>query len=151
MTDLVSRFHLRTAPRLLASAEEAAAALEFAILAPVFILLGTGMIAYAIYFGAAHSVQQLAADAARTSIAGLSTAERQALVTAFLDANADGYVFIDRAHLTYDLSPRAGDPDEFSVTLHFDASGLPIWNLDVPLPLPSHTITYSSMIRLGGL
>jgi len=43
---------------------EGAAALEFAILAPAFLLLGAGMLAYAIYFGAAHSVQQLAADAA---------------------------------------------------------------------------------------
>ena len=73
-----------------------AAALEFAILCPVFLLLAIGMIAYAIYFGAAHSVQQLAADAARVSIGGLSTTERSTLVGTFLDNNAGGYVLIDR-------------------------------------------------------
>jgi len=40
--------------------------------------------------------------------------------------------------------------DEYSVTLRYDATALPIWNL-LPLPLPSHTITYTSLIRLGGL
>ena len=128
-----------------------AAALEFAILAPVLLLLGTGMLAYAIYFGAAHSVQQLAADAARTSIAGLSDSERKTLVGAFLDANADGYVLIDRSALSYAVAASPADPAEYSVTLSYNAAALPIWNLYLPLPLPSHTITYKSLIRLGGL
>ncbi|TIM19494.1 MAG: pilus assembly protein, partial [Mesorhizobium sp.] len=42
-------------------------AIEFALLAPIFILLLLGMVAYGIYFGASHSVQQIAADAARTA------------------------------------------------------------------------------------
>src|SRR5690606_19342562 len=71
-------------------------AVEFAILTPVFLLLLTGMLAYGIYFGAAHSLQQLAADAARIAIAGLDEDERDSLVDAFLDANADSYVLIER-------------------------------------------------------
>jgi len=39
-------------------------AVEFAMLAPIFVLLLPGMVAYGIYFGASHSVQQIAADAA---------------------------------------------------------------------------------------
>ncbi|HVX79853.1 MAG TPA: TadE/TadG family type IV pilus assembly protein [Devosiaceae bacterium] len=130
--------------------DSGAAALEFAILAPVFILLGSGMLAYAVYFGAAHSVQQLAADAARTSIAGLSADERRTLVNRFLDANADNYVFITRANLSAALSSETTDPNEYSVALSYDATSLPIWNLYLPLPLPSRTITYVSVIRLGG-
>jgi Flp pilus assembly protein TadG len=137
--------------RRLASNDAGAAALEFAIVGPVFLLLGVGMIAYAIYFGASHSLQQLAADAARTSIAGLSSGERNALVSTFLDNNAGAYPFIIRHSLTYAVEPRANDPNEYSVTLKYDASNLPIWDLYVPLPLPSRTITYSSVIRLGGL
>lgn len=82
------------------------AAIEFAILTPVFLLMLFGMIAYAIYFGAAHSVQQLAADAARTSIAGLSGAERNTLVKAFILNNAEGYIFVDAADLTYEIADR---------------------------------------------
>lgn len=132
------------------AAEQGAAALEFAIIAPVFLLMMTGMIAYGIYFGAAHSVQQLAADAARTSVAGVTDAERESLVQQFLDNNADDYVLIDRDHLAYTAAPKANDASEFHVTLSYDAAALPIWNLYPPLPLPSTTITYSSDVRLGG-
>jgi Flp pilus assembly protein TadG len=132
-------------------AESGAAALEFAILTPVFLIFATGMLAYGIYFGAAHSLQQLAADAARTSIAGLTDDERASLVTAFLDQNTDGYAPLDRQALNYEVGPAPGEPDEYRVTLSYDASDLPIWDLYPALPLPSRTITYSSMIRLGGL
>ena len=45
------------------------------MLAPIFVLLLPGMVAYGIYFGASHSVKQIAADAARTAIAGLNQTE----------------------------------------------------------------------------
>jgi len=135
---------------LLIGAETGAAALEFAILAPVFLLMATGMLAYGIYFGAAHSVQQLAADAARTSIAGLTPAERASLVADFVAANADGYPLLDGQALSYAVGPQPGDADDYRVTLSYDAAELPIWNLYPPLPLPSRTITYSSVIRIGG-
>jgi Flp pilus assembly protein TadG len=128
-----------------------AAALEFAILAPICLLFMAGMLAYGIYFGAAHSLQQLAADAARTSVAGLDAAERGNLVASFLDHNADGYALIERANLSYEIGPKPNDPDEYRVILHYDASNLPIWNLYPPLPLPSSTITYTSVVRLGGI
>ena len=128
-----------------------AAALEFAILAPVCLLFMVGMLAYGVYFGAAHSLQQLAADAARTSVAGLDPAERQSLVAGFLDRNADDYVLIGRAGLSYEIGPKPNDPDEYRVTLHYNAAKLPIWNLYPPLPLPSPIITYVSVVRLGGI
>jgi Flp pilus assembly protein TadG len=131
--------------------DSGAAALEFAILAPVFLLFATGMLAYGIYFGAAHSLQQLAADAARTSIAGLTDSERASLVATFLDDNAAGYPPLDPQALNSEVGPEPGDADEYRVTLSYNASNLPIWDLYPPLPLPSRTITYSSVIRLGGL
>ena len=126
-------------------------AVEFAILMPVFLLLLTGMLAYGIYFSAAHSLQQLAADAARTAIAGLDEAERNALVGDFLAANADSYALIDPARLTAAIGDKPGDPDHYRVVLTYDASDLPIWNLYPPLPLPSQQIAYSSPIRRGGI
>lgn len=142
--------HARGSARPFCVDTSGAAALEFAILCPIFLLLTMGMIAYAIYFGAAHSVQQLAADAARVSIAGLSATERSSLVGTFLNNNAAGYVLIDRQNLTYAIAPSTTDPSEYSVTLSYNSSTLPIWNLNLPLPLPNQTITYSSVIRLGG-
>ena len=126
-------------------------AVEFAILMPVFLLLLTGMLAYGIYFSAAHSLQQLVADAARTAIAGLDEAERNALVGDFLAANADSYALIDPARLSAAIGDKPGDPDHYRVVLTYDASDLPIWNLYPPLPLPSQQIAYSSTIRRGGI
>ena len=126
-------------------------AVEFAILAPVFLLLLTGMLAYGIYFGAAHSLQQLSADAARTAMAGLNQSERNQLVTAFLEDHAGNYTLIDPARLSASVGDRLGDPDHYQVTLLYDASELPIWNLYPPLPLPDAQMRYSSTIRRGGI
>ncbi|RYE45533.1 MAG: pilus assembly protein [Hyphomicrobiales bacterium] len=126
-----------------------ASAVEFAIIAPVFILMIVGVLAYGIYFGAANSVQQIAADAARTSIAGLSASERNTLVTAFIENNAGGYVFIDPDEVDFTIGDDASDPNQYKVTVTYDASQLPIWVL--PVPLPDKIISYTSTIRLGGI
>lgn len=131
--------------------EGGAAAIEFAILVPIYLLMLTGVLAYGIYFGAAHSLQQIAADAARTAVAGLNPSERQALVAIFIRRNAGGYVFIDPGKLVVRVGDVPGDPNEFRVTLSYDASRLPIWNLYPPLPLPSRSIAYSADIRIGGI
>lgn len=51
--------------------------IEFAILFPVLAAMLFGAIAYAQYFLLAHSAQQLANDAARAAIAGLTPMERR--------------------------------------------------------------------------
>lgn len=126
-------------------------AVEFAILAPVFMLLLTGMLAYGIYFTAAHSLQQLAADAARTAIAGLNETERNQMVSRFISSNADGYALIDSRRLSVAIGDKPGDPDQYRVVLTYDAANLPIWNLYLPLPLPSKQIAFTSTIRRGGI
>lgn len=127
------------------------AAVEMAIVAPVYILLLAGMLAYGIYFGASHSVQQLASDAARVSVAGLSEAERQLLASAFIARNADGYAFVDASRLSVSVAGNAGDPTQFEVSVSYDARHLPIWNLLATLPLPDATITRRSTVRVGGV
>jgi Flp pilus assembly protein TadG len=127
------------------------AVIEFAILTPVYLLMLTGMLAYGIYFGTAHALQQLAADAARTAIAGRDEAERNLLVADFLARNAAGYMLIDPARLTHAIGDSAADPNQYEVRLSYDASALPIWNLYPPLPLPSQTIAYGATIRRGGI
>jgi Flp pilus assembly protein TadG len=140
----------RASCRSLKRCEEGSSAVEFAILAPVFLLMLFGFVAYAIYFSAAHSIQQLAADAARISIAGLDEPERDALVHDFIERNAGDYIMVDPAMLEFETGDKDNDPDQYEVTLRYDAGGLPIWNLYVPLPLPSRTIEFASTIRKGG-
>ena len=129
----------------------AATAVEFAMLAPLFILLMLGMVAYGIYFGASHSVQQIAADAARTAIAGENAGERNTLVAAFVAANAGSYPFVDASKLTVEARDSSADPNQFDVSVRYDACDLPIWNLLAGLPMPDVTISRTSTIRMGGL
>jgi Flp pilus assembly protein TadG len=126
-------------------------AIEFAMLAPLFILLLLGMVAYGVYFGASHSVQQIAADAARTAISGLNQQERQSLVDGFVQRNAGGYPFIDPQDLSVSAQDSNADASQFVVSVRYDARGLPIWNLLSDLPLPATVIARQSTIRIGGL
>ncbi|RRH95437.1 pilus assembly protein [Mesorhizobium tamadayense] len=121
------------------------------MLAPIFILLLLGMVAYGIYFGASHSVQQIAADAARTAIAGLNQTERQTLVTNFITHDVAGYPFVDPKKLTVDAKDSAVDGSQFIVSVSYDARNLPIWNLFRTLPLPAKTIQRQSTIQVGGI
>lgn len=127
----------------------AAAAVEFALIAPVFILMITGISAYAVYFGASHSLQQIAADAARIAVAGTDAAERETMAAGYITRNSGGYPFIDPANLTFDMHD--GADGAFVVAVDYDARDLPIWALLRDLPLPDTTIRRRSVIRIGGL
>jgi Flp pilus assembly protein TadG len=131
--------------------EKASSAVEFALLTPAFLFLLFAMLAYGIYLGAAISLQQLAADSARLSIAGLSEAERNRLVAAYLDRHTRSYPLIDRARLGSTIGDNPDDPTQYTVQLRYDASLLPIWNLYPPLPLPSKQMRAGATIRQGGL
>ena len=137
--------------RTFAASRSGTSAVEFALLSPVYFLLLFGMAAYGIYFGAAHSVQQLAADAARVAIAGLSREERRTLAADYVARNASTYAFVDGRRIGVVVDDNPGDPTQFVVGVTYDARGLPIWNLFEGLPLPGTTIARRSTIRIGGI
>ena len=136
----VSTFTLRSRISRWKENDDGTSAIEFALLAPLFILFLLGMVAYGIYFGASHSVQQIAADAARTAVGGLNQTERQSLVTTFLANNAAGYPFVDATKLTVVARDSTADGSQFVVSVTYDARNLPIWNLLSGLPLPGTNI-----------
>lgn len=140
----LSRLH-----RLAADAS-GTAAVEFAILCPVYLFLIMGMTAYGVYFGATHSVQQISADAARAAIPGISAAERVALAQGFVERNGHRYAFIDPARLSVEVGDSAAGDGQFDVTVRYDASDLPIWGLFDGLAMPGQTIERGATIRIGG-
>ncbi len=133
-----------------ARAAEGAAAVEFAIIFPVLVSLMLGILAYGIYLGAVHSTAQLAADAARASVAGLTDTERADIALQQIAASATSYPLIDRARLVASAAPLESDPTSFQVTVAYDARSLPIWNFAPFLPLPSKTILRSAVVKRGG-
>jgi Flp pilus assembly protein TadG len=76
-----------------------AAAVEFALVGPLLMLMLMGMFTYGGYFLTAHTVQQFANDAARAAIAGLDDEERLAMAEQSLRAalSAQGHMRGDLA------------------------------------------------------
>lgn len=141
----------RSVSRRFARSANGATAVEFAMIAPIFIAFMLGMTAYGIYFGAAHSVQQLSADAARVALAGMNETERTNLVQDYVRKNSGDYLFLRTDAITANVSANAADPSQSNVSISYDARLLPIWNLYPPLPLPGQTISRTSTIRIGGI
>ncbi len=129
---------------------EGAAALEFAIVAPLFFMTLFTMIGYGIYLSATHAIQQLAADAARTAVAGLSETERKSLAQSFIQSSTLNYAFINRAKLTVNVADDVQNLNQFTVTVTYDSSELPIWKL-FSFALPDEEIKRYATIRLGGI
>ena len=126
------------------------AAVEFAIIAPVLMLVLFGVIAYGIFFGVANSVQQLASNSARAAMGGLTVEERQALVNDYVEAYLarDGLLMAD--HLKVEVAPLESDETILAVRVTYDAGELPVWNLYDGLPPPERIIERQSLIRTGG-
>ena len=136
--------------RRLLSDHGGASAIEFALVLPLFLLLIVGLIAYGLYFGAAHATAQLAADAARSSVAGISDAERAALARDYVTRNAAVYALINPQYVTALAATSPTNATDFRVTVRYDSSALPIWRFAPFLPLPSRIIERSATIRRGG-
>ncbi len=122
------------------------AVVEFALLAPMMLLILLGTLAYGGYFWMAHSVQQLANDAARASLAGLTPAERRDIATATVASGLAGVADLSpaRAQVTVE---EAGD--RLTVRVSYDTAGTPFLSLGF-VPLPDSTIRRRAAVVLGG-
>lgn len=127
-----------------------AAAVEFALIFPVALIFLCGLLAYGIYFGAAHSVQQLAADAARASVAGINDSERASIAMAHVAASGGRYPLLRADRLAVSAAPLAADPTEFEVRVAFNSEDLPIWAFAGLVPLPGKVIERVAIIKRGG-
>jgi len=131
-------------------ARDGATAVEFAIIAPVFLMILFGIILYGSYLSVVNGVQQLAAEAARSSVAGLSETERSTLANAYVTGNVNSYPLIKLAKLTVNAATSGSDANVFVVTVSYDASGMFIYALPSFVPAPSSTISRSAAITRGG-
>ena len=132
----------------LVSEKHGTAIIEFAILLPVLIAMLAGILCYGLYFGAAHSVQQLAADAARYSIAGETLGERQTMVATYVSTHGSSY-FLVRPERLSEVSATAQAGGRLRVRIAYNAAWLPIFGFSNLVPLPPSTIT-RDCVTLGG-
>lgn len=127
-----------------------ASAVEFAIIAPIFLMILLTFVGFGIYLAAASAVQQIAADAARTAIAGLNTAERSKLANDFIAQSTLNYALLEPAKLTATVTADPKNAEQFTVSIDYDATGLPIWSL-YSFAMPNNHIKRFSTIRIGGI
>lgn len=126
------------------------AAVEFALICPLFILCLFSMIAWGFYIATCHSLQAMASDTVRVAVAGLSAEERKLLAHEYISSEASGFTLVDGRRLNVWVEDDRIRPNQFTVTLSYDAGDLPIWNL-LTFALPDHVIVRTASIRIGGL
>ncbi|KJC61540.1 pilus assembly protein TadE [Bradyrhizobium sp. LTSPM299] len=126
-----------------------ASAVEFALLLPLFLAFIFGIVVFGSYLAMVHGVQQLAAEAARSSIAGMTDTERNSLATSYVAANASTYPLLIPAKLSVSAAPSAANANVYVVTVNYNASGNFIYSLPF-VPAPPSTIVRSAAIQYGG-
>jgi Flp pilus assembly protein TadG len=126
-----------------------ATAVEFAMILPVFLTMVFGIVVFGCYLTMVHGVQQLAAEAARSSISGMSDAERSTLATTYVTANVGTYPLIVANKVTVNAATSTTNPNVFVVSVSYNASGTFIYSLPF-VPSPPSTIVRSAAIPYGG-
>lgn len=123
------------------------AAIEFALVAPVFLMFLMGIISYGGYFWLAHNIQELANDSARAAVGGLTATERSTLAASSFSSQIGAYGALTpgKANVIY-----SGSLQNFTVSISYDASTSGFWAISGLIPMPSSTIVRSAAIRLGG-
>lgn len=134
--------------RALLRDRKGASAVEFALIAPVLLLLVAGILAYGSVFATSLSLQQLAAETARATIGGLNDAERQTLAQARFNATASTYPLLNPSKVTFEFNQGAGSTLS-RVTLRYDMTGHPAYALEHLIPLPASPISFTMVVTDG--
>lgn len=124
-----------------------AAIVEMAMTLPILLMLLMGIVSYGDWMLTAHGVQQAANDAARASIAGLTSSERAGIAQTIMQTTLRraGALDPNRATLSVD-----DDGTTLVVRLRYDASADPLLHLTF-VPMPSAQIQRNAAIRLDSL
>ncbi|TFW11936.1 pilus assembly protein [Brevundimonas intermedia] len=124
---------------------EGAAAVEFALVGPILVLLLIAIVVYGGWFLMAQSVQALASEGARAAVGGLDAVERDALARREVTAAVRG-VALDPDRTTIEVAEEAG---RLRVVVVYDAGDSLVMALGGMLPRPPVVIRRSAVIHVG--
>ena len=124
-----------------------AVAVEFAFLAPILIFMMMGITGYGGYFWMSHSVQQMANDAARAAMPGLTVAERAGLAQASVAASAGDYAQLKASKVTTQVIDHDG---RMTVRVSYNAADSFAFAVRGLAPMPSDQIIRQASVQLGG-
>lgn len=142
-------FHRRPAMAVVRNREcrAGSAAVEFAIVGPVLILILMGLLVYGGWLWLAQSVQSVATETARAAVGGLDDAERQAMAQAYFTdvIAATSGLDPDRAEVLVET-----DASTIRVRVTYDAGDHAVMALSGLVPSPSPLIQRQAIVRVGG-
>ena len=126
------------------------AAVEFAFVGPLFVMLMTGVVCFGSLFGINFSVQELTSEAARAAVSGLTDGERQSIVQSFVAGNVGSYPLLDPRRVTVESRTTDNATRSYTVTVTYDASTSYVYSFSGLIPLPDPVVRRSAVIRHGG-
>jgi Flp pilus assembly protein TadG len=126
------------------------AALEFAMVTPILLLMIFVMLGMGIYLMFVHEVQELASSAARSSVAGLNEAERNTLAAQFVANSVANSALLNAADLSVQTATSGTPATNYSVTISYTLKDTPIPLLASLISVPLKDISRTSTIEFGG-
>jgi len=131
--------------------DEGVAAVEFAIIAPLFLVILFGIIVYGIYFATWIAITEAASEGARAAVAGLSSTERTTLATAQVQ-NFMGYYspMLNINNATIVAAQASGNAGAFQVSISYNFSSFGLASLSALLPIPRTIPTVTITVSNGG-
>ena len=126
------------------------AALEFAIVAPVLLLMSLGMIVFGLYFVYDQVLLDVTASATRASVAGLTAAERDSLARQFISQYVAASSLLKSSDLTVTTNSIGSPPNTYSVTTTYSLQDTAIPSLASITSLNVSNITCTYTILFGG-
>ena len=125
------------------------AAMEFAFVAPVLLVLVFGVVVFSIYLATWIGVVHAAAEGARASVAGLTAAERQSLAATRVQAMLAGFQpLLDPAQAV--VTYPATTAGLFSVTVTYPITALGLSGYASLAPVPTISPSRTATVTTGG-
>jgi Flp pilus assembly protein TadG len=140
---------IRTLLSRLGTDTSGASAIEFAIVAPVFFMLIFGIVLYGYYFATMSAVNHIAYEAARSTIAGFSDAERSSLAQARAAAVVSSFGgFLNSGAVT--VSGASTGTGTYAVTVQYQFDALALIGGASLLPIPPANQKATVEVSYGG-
>lgn len=130
---------------------DGAAAVEFALISTLFLMMIAGIVQFSLAFNALSGVQQLTAEAARAAVAGLSASERDSIARGFVSERAAGYGYLETARMTVSTSETTGADKLFTISIDYNFNNALIGGFARFVPMPPPVLRRASSIRIGGV
>ena len=127
--------------------DRGAVIIEAAFVLPLLVGLLYGVVTYACWFMAAHSLQQAANDAARAAVAGIDSGDRANIVAQNISQSVLNAGTVQADLVTYSTSQIG---NFYSVSVSYQVARSPLFRAGL-VPVPQQAITRTAVVQLMSL